>query len=528
MAWVDALSLEELNRKGRAVVRCEGQQILLIAVADGLYACAQRCPHEGYPLSEGVVTQDPEGGGCILTCNWHNWKFDLETGATLVGGDVLRRFPIRVEAGRVLVEVAKPDPLRRRAEILAALPKALDDEDQQRLVRETARLAAIGADPVDAVRVAIGWIADRQELGMTHAFAGAVDWLALHDAAPPGSDEAIAALGEILGHIAEDGRKGPRFPFSSGSEPWSETGFLAAIEREDERSAMALMRGALAAGLTASDLAPVLHRAALAHYADFGHSLIYAVKVPALVRRLGADVAETLLLSLVRSLVMAPREDLLPEFRDYARHVAAWGTAPNPAPLAADALQRTSARTAMAIVAGWGAAHPSEDVFATLVETSAWILLHVDPAALTGLDVKLADNVGWLDFTHALTFAEAARDVVTVQPALWPAVLLQLACFIGRNSAYVDPAHETATHAVEDRDAFFAARTAVLLDHGRDRFIISVHLAKTLRAGEILARALPGQAPTIASALHRFLDAPMKGRHVLRTARQMRALVAEE
>ena len=68
----------------------------------------------------------------------------------------------------------------------------------------------------------------------------------------------------------------------------------------------------------------------------------------------------------------------------------------------------------------------------------------------------------------------------------------------------------------------------MLLDHGRDRFIISVHLIKTLLAGEALMAALPDKAPVIAAALNRFLDAPMKGRHVLRTARQMRDLVAQE
>lgn len=68
----------------------------------------------------------------------------------------------------------------------------------------------------------------------------------------------------------------------------------------------------------------------------------------------------------------------------------------------------------------------------------------------------------------------------------------------------------------------------MLLDHGRDRFIISVHLIKTLLAGEALMAALPDKVSIIGAALNRFLDAPMKGRHVLRTARQMRDLVAQE
>jgi hypothetical protein len=81
---------------------------------------------------------------------------------------------------------------------------------------------------------------------------------------------------------------------------------------------------------------------------------------------------------------------------------------------------------------------------------------------------------------------------------------------------------------VSDQREFLAQRISALFDHGRDRFIISVHLVKTLLAGEALIAAMPDKAPLIAAALGRFLDAPMKGRHVLRTARQMRDLVAQE
>src|SRR5262249_9052133 len=79
MTWIDALGHDELAAEGSAIVRHEGRQILLLRTEHGLFACANRCPHEGYPLSEGTLTD-----GCVLTCNWHNWKFDLASGATLV------------------------------------------------------------------------------------------------------------------------------------------------------------------------------------------------------------------------------------------------------------------------------------------------------------------------------------------------------------------------------------------------------------------------------------------------------------
>lgn len=525
MAWIDALAAAELEAKGKVVVRHDGRQYLVLHTESGVFACANRCPHEGYPLSEGVLTD-----GHVLTCNWHNWKFDLVSGETLVGGDTLPRCPVQIRDGRVLLDIAPPDREAIRAKVLAGLPKALEDVDQQRLVREVARLVQIGADPVDAVRRTVAWASERLEFGTTHAVAGAPGWLELYDRATLGEDEKLAALGEIVGHFADDVRGPERFPFAEGHAPWDEARFLAAIEAEDEATAIAILRGGLAHGLSPRDLLPTLVAAALAHYADFGHSLIYAVKTVELARRLGAESVEPLLSMLVRSLIYAAREDQLPEFRDYVERRRTWGQGASgaPEPLTAEALRGKSAKSVMAVVAGWSAQYTAEAIFATLVEAGAWILLHVDERVLTRIDAGLADNVGWLDFTHALTFADAARTAIAVRPDLWPNALLQLACFIGRNNGYVEPDLDGRPFAVSDLREFLARRTAGLLDHGRDRFIISVHLIKTLLAGEALIVALPDKAPLIATALNRFLGAPMKGRHVLRTARQMRELVAQE
>ncbi|HEX3349132.1 MAG TPA: Rieske (2Fe-2S) protein [Acetobacteraceae bacterium] len=524
MVWIDALPAAELAAKRQAVVRHDGRQILVLQTDRGVLACANRCPHEGYPLSEGVLTN-----GRVLTCNWHNWKFDLVSGETLVGGDRLPRFETRVADGRVWLDIEPIDPAVRRREILAGVITALNDLDQERMVREVARLVRLDADPLDAVRAAVAWVADRLEFGTTHAIAGAPDWIEQFDDPARDADRKLVALGEVLGHIADDARLSRRGPVAvAEAMAWDEAAFLAAIEREDEPGAVAHLRGALAAGVTAKKLLPALVTAALAHYADFGHSLIYAVKSVELEDRLGPASREPILLMLVRSLLYATREDLVPEFRDYAPALASWGGSTDALPLCPETLRGCGPKRAMAVAAGWSGTHPAETIFPVLVEAAAWMLLHVDSRVLTTADAKIADNVGWLDFTHALTFADAARTAVAVRPALWPAVLLQMACFIGRNSGYVDPAMDMRAFAVSDIESFVAEETEAVFDHGRDRFIISVHLLKTLRAGARLTAALPDQAPIIAAALNRFLHAPIKGRHTLRTARQMRELVAQE
>jgi nitrite reductase/ring-hydroxylating ferredoxin subunit len=529
MAWFDVLSAAELAAKRQAVVRHDGRPILVVQGERGVFACVNRCPHEGYPLSEGVLTD-----GCVLTCNWHNWKFDLASGETLVGGDRLARFPVRVADGRVWLDVAPPDPTARRGAILRGLVKALDDGDQQRLVRESARLLRIGANPLDGVRDAVSWVHDRLEFGTSHAIAGAPDWIQQFDRADTDDDRKLVALGEVLGHIADDARLSRRAAFPPPPDRdavrWDEAAFRAAIECEDEKAATGQLRAALIANLSPRDLLPTLVTAALSHYADFGHSLIYAVKSVELADRLGAASYEPLLLMLARSFIFATREDLLPEFRDYRPRLAAWGTqTAADAPALDPAILRGCApRRAMAVVAEWGAVHRPQTIMPVLVEAAAWTMLHVDAAALSRTDAKLADSVGWLDFSHALTFADAGLVATHVQPDLWPPLLLQMACFIGRNAGYVDPSLDVARYAVDDPRRFVADETEAVFDHGRDRFIISVHLLKTLQAGARLMAAMPAQTPTIAAALNRFLHAPMKGRHALRTARQMRELVAEE
>jgi nitrite reductase/ring-hydroxylating ferredoxin subunit len=253
------MSLAEPAEHGKAVVRNGGRQILLVHSEAGVFACVNRCPHEGYPLSEGTLTD-----GCVLTCNWHNWKLNLANGATLVGGDRLTRYPVRLEAGRVWLGLSPPDPDRRREESLAGVVRGLEDLDQQRLVRETSRLSRLHADPADAVRAAIIWAAERLEFGTTHAIAGAADWLRLFDRRSSSLEEKLAALGEILGHIADDARGGGHYPYPAAAGRWNEVEFLDSVEQEDEAAAIGLLRGGLTSGLTPDDLLPILADAALA------------------------------------------------------------------------------------------------------------------------------------------------------------------------------------------------------------------------------------------------------------------------
>ena len=134
------------------------------------------------------------------------------------------------------------------------------------------------------------------------------DWLILADRADA-PEKQLTAILELLGHIAWDTEGAGEFPYLDPTSPWRADAFLAAVEREDEVSAIACVRGALTDGIPYAKLQPVFAEVALAHYADFGHCAIYVFKAGQLIERLGEAVQEPILLSLTRMLARATRAE---------------------------------------------------------------------------------------------------------------------------------------------------------------------------------------------------------------------------
>jgi nitrite reductase/ring-hydroxylating ferredoxin subunit len=525
--WTKTIRHDALAAKGRAVLRRDGKQIVLFLSSDGVvYACNNRCPHEGYPLREGTLDD-----GCTLTCDWHNWKFDLKTGANHFGGDALRVYPVEVRDGDIWLDLSDPPLEARRAAIMANLRNAFDDHEYDRIAREIARLRLAdpeNSDATEAVVAAIEWSFERFEFGWTHAYGGTADWLALHDEQAGDPEAQLVCLLECVGHMADDALPEERYPFTGESRPYDEDGFVAALEDEDEDLAVAHLRGALDGGLGFAGIERGLCRAALAHYAGFGHSLIYTVKAGRLIERLGERVAAPLLLSLTRSLIYSRREDRIPEFRHYAQSLAAWGRGK-----AASAALRPgdfaglNAKNAMKLTARHGAA-PSADLYGALLAANATNMLRYDMAYQTHIARPIRDNVGWLDFTHAITFANAVRRTCAKHPELWPSGLLQMACFSGRNAAYTDADLDDDQWLIEDPISFFEGAVQSLFDHGRDEYIVSVHYLKTLLAAREELRADPAGAAArpLLAALNRLLNSTLKRKHTRRTAHQAMKFVA--
>ena len=325
----------------------------------------------------------------------------------------------------------------------------------------------------------------------------------------------------------------PVYPFTAAEAPWDPAEFAAAVEAQDEEAAVARLDGALAQGLHFAELEPALATAALAHYNDFGHSLIYLMHVRHLVERLGPEVERPLLRAWLRSLILATREDLLPDFRGYADALAAWPAQADAVPLDAATFEGLSIRNTLAATLAAAGNRPA-DLHATLMEAAAHHLLRFDERHALRTDNSVADNVGWLDFSHALTFGHALRRQCARQPELWPRGLLQLALFIGRNSGYLDPdlaaQAAQAEWAVTDSAAFHRRAIAAIVDHGTGLPIFPAHWLKTWSAvrDEVAAGVPVRTESALLAAVNRLLAVRFKQRHVLRTAHQALGFVGKE
>jgi nitrite reductase (NADH) small subunit len=84
--------------EGRAFV-AGGVQVAVFRLRDGsLHATQAACPHSGGPLADGQTDLD------VLVCPLHLYAYRWADGASTSGAAPVRLFPVREEAGALVVE----------------------------------------------------------------------------------------------------------------------------------------------------------------------------------------------------------------------------------------------------------------------------------------------------------------------------------------------------------------------------------------------------------------------------------------
>ncbi|UIO99509.1 Rieske (2Fe-2S) protein [Halobaculum sp. CBA1158] len=310
--YSEAVDLEELREDGRALTAVDGTPIAVFYHEGEVRAVNNRCPHMGFPLTEGSVEEG------VLTCHWHHARFELSCGDTFdPWADDVDTYPTEIRDGVVYVS---PEP-RRDDPPAVHWRERLDDglEQNLRLVlaKSAVALSDAGVDPDEVVergvRFGVDNRADGWSSGLTILIAMANR---LSDLDEQDRKRALyQGLTEVAGDCDGEPPKFDQEAFAATDVPFERllAWFRENVEVRDADGAERVLRTAVAAGYGPERLTELLVTAATDHrYLDTGHVFDFVNKATEALDLIGWDdeaVVADVLASLVRGLATADRAE---------------------------------------------------------------------------------------------------------------------------------------------------------------------------------------------------------------------------
>jgi nitrite reductase (NADH) small subunit len=109
VSWKLVCRLDDIPVLGARRVTREGASVPIAVfrnAEDRVFALLDRCPHQGGPLSQGIVF------GESVACPLHNWTIGLADGCAQAPDEgCVQRFACRLEAGEVFLEADVLSPV---------------------------------------------------------------------------------------------------------------------------------------------------------------------------------------------------------------------------------------------------------------------------------------------------------------------------------------------------------------------------------------------------------------------------------
>jgi nitrite reductase/ring-hydroxylating ferredoxin subunit len=310
-----AVPLDDLRESGRELVRIDGRAIAVFHHEGEVRAVDNRCPHMGFPLTEGSVEDD------ILTCHWHHARFELSCGDTFdPWADDVQAYPVEVRDGTVYVD---PDPPRDDppADHWAdRLEDGLEQNLRLVLAKSAIGLDDAGVDPTEQVETGVRFGTQYRQGGWG---PGLTILTAMANVLPDlETNDRRRALYQGLVQVASDcADQPPRFEQESFSardlsherlKSW----FRETVEVRDSDGAERCLRTAIASGASEDELAEMLVAAGTDHrYLDTGHTMDFVNKACETLDWIGWEHAESVLPTLVDGLTEAERSEELSSWR---------------------------------------------------------------------------------------------------------------------------------------------------------------------------------------------------------------------
>ena len=522
-------NIDQIPVGSMKLIKADGRRLCVVHTSTGVHALDNACPHEGYGLTTGELD------GELLTCAWHNWKFRVSDGSCVLGEEGVRSHRVEVGSdGALTVEIEEPDPTVMRPQLLASLRKGIENDYVGQVSRDVVRLLRADANPGELIWEAVAYGAPRGEFGWGHSIASLTDCLQMTDRYK--GDQRALPIVQALAGVAESERDRPVQALPDPARqlpPDPRREFRRLVEAEQLEPAQSLLRAAIAADFSVEELRPWFTDIVSDHLLSYGHGAIYAQKAFQLLERLGWERADTVLPHLLPTLVYGTREDKLPYMKLFHRglaerdlHHLAEAAAEPSRDWADDGRLMTALlgddRTEAARAAGTALVHGAglDRVLDVVVAAVSERLLRYDTAG----ERDFHDDFGWLDITHGLTYANAARwHVRTRQPPRDCSMRHGWCCGpcsspTGRGAMSGTP-QWGADMRCEPRSTDLAAYGEALQDEalqdGTTAFIVHAHAVKMSVAAT--SEAVRSQSSLPLDATARFMAAPKLERFVAAT-----------
>ncbi len=304
-----AIPLEELREQGRAQVSVDGTPLALFHHENEVRAVDNRCPHMGFPLSEGTVDDG------VLTCHWHHARFELACGDTFdPWADDVRTYPVEIRDGDVYVNPNPERDLPPDEHWASRLETGLEENLRLVLAKATIGLLDAGVDHREPTATILefgtryredGWGPGLTILG---CLANVMDDLEPEDRKRALYTGARRVANDCAGEPPNFDQ--PSFSTREVEFDQLKRWFRDCVEVRDADGAERCLRTAVAADRSESELVELVFAAATDHpYLSTGHVLDFANKVFESLEHAGRKHADDALAALVEPLVTAERSD---------------------------------------------------------------------------------------------------------------------------------------------------------------------------------------------------------------------------
>ena len=142
-----------------------GTHLAVFQYGEKFYAVDNRCPHMGYPMSEGSIRDG------VLICHWHHWEFDLKSGGCFLAfGDDLKAFPVELrDDGNLYVGLARGEKEAAQRRVIdrgkRALERGLKDRSSFFIAKAVTALNDAGATPKEIIQQGLYYGANKSSEG---------------------------------------------------------------------------------------------------------------------------------------------------------------------------------------------------------------------------------------------------------------------------------------------------------------------------------------------------------------------------